>query len=52
MKCDSIVPTPWPTSTMSRCVETLEQLAITQPAFRAMTLNGLTILDHFEAQEA
>lgn len=36
----------------ARCVETLEQLTITQPAFRAMTLNGLTILDHFEAQEA
>jgi hypothetical protein len=35
-----------------RCVDTLEQLTITQPAFRAMTLNGLTILDHFEAQEA
>lgn len=36
----------------ARCVETLEQLIITQPAFRAMALNGLTIIDHFEAQEA
>ena len=35
-----------------RCVETLEHLAIAQPAFRAMALNGLTIVDHFEAQEA
>lgn len=35
-----------------RCVDTLEQLTVTQPAFRAMTLNALTILDHFEAQEA
>jgi len=36
----------------ARSVETLEQLIITQPAFRAMALNGLTIIDHFEAQEA
>lgn len=36
----------------SRCIETLEQLAITQPAFRAMCLNSLAIVDHFDAQEA
>ncbi len=35
-----------------RCIETLEQLIITQPAFRAMCLNGLTIMDHFQAHEA
>ncbi|QDV26602.1 flagellar basal body P-ring protein FlgI [Aureliella helgolandensis] len=35
-----------------RAIAPLSQLCLEQPAFRAMSLTGLTVIDHFDAEEA
>lgn len=35
-----------------RCIEPLKELSISEPAFRAMALNALSTIQHFEADDA